>query len=237
MVANKEKSIVTPDDPDTDKDRDAENADENSTTEPVALPSRSESNGSDDIRDSLGRLEQMMAGVISRQNQMEADYQRPNRSADTRDATSRKSEERQLPQNVWTSRFHIPLDKIPHDKRYFWARETIHNEPDESNMEMMLMKGWQPVPADRHPELISPLLPGREHEKPKYIRRGGQILMEKPEALVRLSEEALRQENMAILNSVATLGNEQNEDAASHNMPYTVDVNSTSIERVTDFKE
>lgn len=76
--------------------------------------------------------------------------------------------------------------KQPREMDYQWIRETIVGKPDEKNeMGRMMMNGWTPVPADRHPER------GIGFKAGEQIRAGGQILMERPR---EMTEEAQQED-------------------------------------------
>lgn len=136
------------------------------------------------------------------------------RAGRTREATSRKSTERIPPHMGLVSMTYVDPSTIPAESRYFWMRESTLGQPDEANVTKMMMAGWKPVPATRHPELIPPRLPGREDEMTQIIRRGGLILMEKPEAMVQEAERYLRELNLRTVRNIqVTQGGEGlNED-------------------------
>lgn len=50
-----------------------------------------------------------------------------------------------------TDKFHIPEHMIPDTVKYQWVRTEVYGKPDPQNQAMMLQKGWQSVPAERHP--------------------------------------------------------------------------------------
>lgn len=158
-----------------------------------------------------------------------------NKPRKTRAATTRKAGTRATPRAGYRSRLYVDPEMIPRGMRYRWVRETNLNEPDDARITDMMMIGWQPVPADRHPEMIPPPLPGREKEPPQVIRRGGLILMERPVKEVNLDAAELREENMELLQTIAPgMTGGLNEDPR---MPSTVDVNEVGIEKVATFKD
>lgn len=180
----------------------------------------------------LQQLNSKMDSLIDPGARREPVRERLTRNSRSRNATDRDSGNRVMPRHVHTGRFYVPEIRKKKGMRYFWVREFIRNEPDDSNMTSHIQRGWKPVPADEHPELVPPSLPGREGEKPTIIRNGGMILCWKPEREVREAEEEKRREDLEIMQSVAVLsgGGELNEDSR---MPYTIDHNETSVSRVT----
>src|SRR5882757_5838256 len=79
--------------------------------------------------------------------------------------------------------FDVPADLIPAGWSYQWCAVTVVGNTEvliDQNL-MMAENGWRPVPSDRYPGRFMPV----GHKGP--ITRGGQMLMERPEAL---TEEA-----------------------------------------------
>lgn len=73
-------------------------------------------------------------------------------------------------------RFYINPDSIPDGWSYEWKRKTIWGKEDPAHEVELARKGWEAVPASRHPEMM-----------PKgnwqTIERDGMILMERPKEL------------------------------------------------------
>lgn len=73
-------------------------------------------------------------------------------------------------------RFYINPHSIPDGWSYEWKRKTIWGKEDPAHEVELARKGWEPVPASRHPEMM-----------PKgnwqTIERDGMILMERPKVL------------------------------------------------------
>jgi hypothetical protein len=113
---------------------------------------------------------------------------------------------------------------------YAWVRESTLNEPDPDNMTDRMVRGWQPVPAARHAEMVPPPLPGHEGMEATVIRRGGLILCERFTEDVETSRQERDIENMEVLQDVAWTGH------SDPNMP-RIDDSSVGFERVTSFKD
>lgn len=73
-----------------------------------------------------------------------------------------------------TDDFFVEPDKIPNGWTYEWKRFTIYNQEDPSYQVQLRRQGWEPVPSERHPEMM-PI--GSTEEK---IIRKGMMLMERP---------------------------------------------------------
>lgn len=73
-------------------------------------------------------------------------------------------------------RFYIDPHAIPDGWSYEWKRKTIWGKEDPAHEVELARKGWEAVPASRHPEMM-----------PKgnwqTIERDGMILMERPKVI------------------------------------------------------
>lgn len=155
---------------------------------------------------------------------------RASRMASSRSADSRGADMRKQPETHYQSKLYVPKEKIPTGMIYSWVRESTLNEPDPDNMTDRMVRGWQPVPAGRHPEMVPPPLPGYEGMEVTVIRRGGLILCEKPEEEVKWARQNRDEENLQMLQDVAWTGQ------ADPNLP-RIDDSSVGFERVTSFKD
>jgi len=155
---------------------------------------------------------------------------RASRMASSRTAENRSSEMRKQPETHYQSKLYVPKEKIPTGMVYSWVRESTLNEPDPDNMTDRMIRGWQPVPANRHPEMVPPPLPGYEGMEVTVIRRGGLILCECPTRDVEERNADRELENIETLQDVAWTGQ------ADPNLP-RIDESSVGFERVTSFKD
>lgn len=98
--------------------------------------------------------------------------------------------------------FHIPDNLIPKGWSYQWCAVSVVGNTEilmDQNL-MMAENGWRPVPASRYPGRFMP-----EGHKGNIIR-GGQMLMERPEALsiearaedVRLARQLISDRNESL---------------------------------------
>lgn len=156
---------------------------------------------------------------------------RISRTGASRTANTRETEQRAVPQTHFQSKLHVPQGKIPDNMTYAWVREATLNEPDPDNMTDRMIRGWQPVPAARHPEMVPPPLPGYEGLEVQVIRRGGLILCERYTRDVQETRYERDRENMEMLEDIAWTGQ------TDPNMPRFEDRDSgVKFERVTEFK-
>lgn len=157
---------------------------------------------------------------------------RISRSAESRTSDSRENEQRRAPQAHYRSKLYVPQEKIPPNMTYAWVRESTLNEPDPDNMTDRMIRGWQPVPAGRHPEMVPPPLPGYEGIEVAVIRRGGLILCEAYTRDVNDRKRDRDRENIEMLTDVAWTGQ------TDPNLPRFEDRDSgVAFERVTAFKD
>ena len=77
--------------------------------------------------------------------------------------------------------FYIPPEMVPEGWSYEWKRRTVLNQEDPAYQVALARKGWEPVPLNRHPEMMPP---GWDE---KVISRKGLVLMERPASI---TEEA-----------------------------------------------
>lgn len=156
---------------------------------------------------------------------------RQSRTGQQRSASSRAATARQVPKVHYESQLYIPPHLIPKGMTYAWVRESTLNEPDPNNMTNRMVRGWQPVQAQAHPELCPPPLPGYEDQAVTLIRRGGLILCSRPTKDYVAARRALEEENISLLRDVAWTGQED------PNLPRFSDGGEVQFERSTAFKD
>ena len=94
------------------------------------------------------------------------------------------------------NRFDVDLNKKPRGMTYEWKAQTVMGYELTEQQIMQEANGWTPVPSERHPELT-----GSRGAKGGIIKRGGQILMERPEEITR---EAAEMDTFAARYAVAS---------------------------------
>ena len=82
-----------------------------------------------------------------------------------------------------TNEYYIELGIIPDGWSYEWKTRTVLGAEDPAHQVALARKGWEIVPASRHPELMPIGYKGVE------ITRKGMVLMERP---LVITEEANR---------------------------------------------
>jgi len=91
-----------------------------------------------------------------------------------------------------TDEFAIPLQIVPEGWTYEWKRKSVFGQEDSSYMMSQEARGWEPVPASRHRNLM----PEGHYNT---IERKGMILMERPK---EITDEAKRADRMRAMNQV-----------------------------------
>jgi len=84
-----------------------------------------------------------------------------------------------------SDKFNFDLSIVPPGWSYEWKRQLVMGAPDPSYQVSLAQRGWEPVPAARHPEMM-PLNSGAA-----TIDRDGMRLMERP---AEITEEARSRE-------------------------------------------
>jgi hypothetical protein len=84
-----------------------------------------------------------------------------------------------------TDDFYIPAHYVPDGWSYEWKRKLTMGQEDPAYQVSIARKGWEPVPASRHPSMMP------DGNKYQIIERKGMILMERP---LEITEEAQRAE-------------------------------------------
>lgn len=80
-----------------------------------------------------------------------------------------------------TDEFYIPPELIPEGWTYEWKRKTVLGQEDPAHQVALARKGWEPVPASRHPSFMP------DGDQYSTIERKGMVLMERP---AEVTEEA-----------------------------------------------
>jgi len=82
--------------------------------------------------------------------------------------------------------FHIDADIVPDGWTYEWKVKTVLNQEDPSYQVQLSLKGWEPVPASRHPDMMP-----RGHVGEEIVRKGMR-LMERPASITAEAREVDR---------------------------------------------
>lgn len=73
--------------------------------------------------------------------------------------------------------FYVSPSDVPDGWSYEWKRKTVLGQEDPAYQVQTARKGWEPVPASRHPSYMPD---GGAH---KTIERKGMVLMERPQEI------------------------------------------------------
>lgn len=128
---------------------------------------------------------------------------RTTRISQTRNAESRKSEVRKMPQTTWQTQTYIPPEIIPNGVKYRWVRKSVDNAPDHGNWAKAIREGYRPVPRDRHNDIWPFIAAPGIVEDQNIIEIGGLVLCEIAEQLVEDKREYLEQEAQEQMNAIA----------------------------------
>jgi hypothetical protein len=104
-----------------------------------------------------------------------------------------------------TDEYYIELGIIPDGWSYEWKTRFILGAEDPAHQVALARKGWESVPASRHPELMPMGYKGVE------ITRKGMVLMERPMEITQEAQQAsLRRARMQMRDKEAQLTNPKN---------------------------
>jgi hypothetical protein len=96
--------------------------------------------------------------------------------------------------------FFIELGIIPDGWSYEWKTRTVLGAEDPAHQVALARRGWESVPASRHPELMPMGYKGVE------ITRKGMVLMERPMEITQEAKDAtLRRARMQMRDKEAQL--------------------------------
>jgi len=99
-----------------------------------------------------------------------ADNTRTPRSAETRDATTRRK--------PWAPPSHLAAPNPPEGYVHRWIRVAMRGEEDKMNVHSKLREGWSPVRADEYPDYEAPIID--EGRYAGVIGQGGLMLCRIP---------------------------------------------------------
>jgi hypothetical protein len=142
------------------------------------------------------------------------------RSNSSRDAMIRRNLRMQYQDPLYVD----PAD-IPPDMEYMWIRDSVLNQPDAYRYAQCKRKGWEPVPADRHPEFMTT----HDERSPSHVRGfiyfRGLILCEREKIYGELERESANRETQRLMTSIP--GTDQ--FMSDPYMPSKVFINQNSI--------
>ncbi len=124
------------------------------------------------------------------------------RVQDTRNAEKRDKELRAILNMKYQDPLFVPPEIIPDGMEYYWVRESYMGQVDTFRMVEMKRKGWSPVPAERHPELVFEDFFGNLSHVKGYIYQKGLILCERPIEYGKIEREQIDRTNYEIMTSM-----------------------------------
>ncbi len=128
--------------------------------------------------------------------------QEVSRVAESRNANNREQELRSIMDMSYQDPLYIPPEIIPVGWEYYWVRESCKGEGDSGRMVEMRRKGWMPVPADRHPEMVFDDFFGRLNHVQGMIYQKGLILCERPKEHGEVERKMIEEKNFQIMTSM-----------------------------------
>jgi hypothetical protein len=111
----------------------------------------------------------------------------------------RESEMRAIMDMEYEDMTYIPPEIIPKGMVYGWGRYSVRNEPTPERIIQLRKKGWDFVPADRHPEMSFSNIGADDPRTSGYIWRGGLVLMERPVEYQEMEIKKMVDRNYKIL--------------------------------------
>lgn len=125
--------------------------------------------------------------VAAREELMRRDLRPAVREEDPRTRAARRAAEIRNHHNVdddGVDEFFIDTSVIPPGWSYEWKRRTVYNEENAAYQVQLQLKGWEPVPASRHPEYMP------DGNRYSTIERKGMVLMERPLEITEASRQS-----------------------------------------------
>ncbi len=155
---------------------------------------------------------------------------RDTRASLDRQLEERKSQLRKMLHMQYQDPLHIDPSAIPENMDYMWVRDSLRGEPDKTRMTMQKRRGWTPVPAANHPEMIPEFDSGRSHHLDGYIHHSGLILCQRPKEFGDIEKEMEKEANYIAMQNIP--GREGSPD-----VPLKVLKDQTSIQKMQSFKD
>lgn len=125
-----------------------------------------------------------------------------NRMAEGRSAERRESEMRTIMNMNYQDTLYVPEDVIPKGYEYRWGTISVLGTPRPNRMIELKRKGWEPVPAERHPELAFTEFFESNSQMRGHIWRDGLVLVERPTEYGDIERAQLAKLNNQLLNSM-----------------------------------
>lgn len=111
----------------------------------------------------------------------------------------RESEMRAIQSMDYTDMMKIPENIVPRGMVYGWAAYSVLGQPRPERIMQARIKGWDFVPADRHPEMSFQGIGDTDPRTSGYVWRGGSVLMERPVEYQELADRQMDEINYKTL--------------------------------------
>jgi hypothetical protein len=102
----------------------------------------------------------------------------------------------------YKSPYHFDKHEIPEGWEYYWVGHSVHGDEQIGRTTEMRRKGWDPVPADWHPDRAFTDVLGRSSHLTGTIFYGGCMLYKRPESYGRMERAAFIKKNSELLHCV-----------------------------------
>jgi hypothetical protein len=156
---------------------------------------------------------------------------RRGRIAGSRRLEMRDAEIRQILHDGFADPLHIPKSLIPEGYDYFWVRDSFVGNVDIARMAAMNKRGWEPVPADRHAQLMPINLPGRESPLSNYVHHRGLILCDRPSHWGDIEREIEQKASLESMITPAVAQSMVSEEARKAGWQTKVLQNETNVQQ------
>ena len=109
---------------------------------------------------------------------------------------------RNIQNNSYMDTLYIPPEMIPPGMEYAWGTISVRGEPRPGRMIELRRKGWNIVPADRHPELFFADFSNNTSSTAGHIERTGLVLIERLIEYGEIERKMHEGRNLEIMTSM-----------------------------------
>jgi hypothetical protein len=153
----------------------------------LAIPAEPEIVEDAQIIEAIVENDPVEEAAAAREDLVRRDLRPEVREEDPRTRAARRAAEIRNHINVddeGVDEFFIDPSVIPPGWSYEWKRRTVMNEENAAYQVQLQLKGWEPVPASRHPEYMP------NNGRFSTIERKGMVLMERPLEITEAARQA-----------------------------------------------
>lgn len=131
-----------------------------------------------------------------------SEIRQDSRVSESRVTQSRDHIIRNIQNNSYMDSLYIPPEIVPPGVQYGWGSSSVRGEPRPGRMIELRRKGWNTVPADRHPELFFADFSNNTSSTTGHIERAGLVLIERNSEYGEIERKMMEDRNMEILTSM-----------------------------------